>query len=242
MNTKQRTAIVTGASRGIGAAIASELVGQGYFVINLDRDAPTAEVPSLHVSVDLLDAKQTTDVLAEITHKHEVLCLVNNAGVGGPLRLEDVHLEAFDRLVHTNLRGAILCAQAVLPAMRRAHWGRIVNITSRAALGKEGRTLYGATKAGLISVTKTWALELGADGITVNAVGPGPINTQLFARSNPPGSPKTRAIIDSIPVKRIGEPEDVAHAVGFLISERASFITGQVLYVCGGLTVGSVGI
>ena len=241
MSIRQRTAIVTGGSRGIGAAIARELTRQNYFVINLDRDAPTADVPGLHVPVDLSDAKQAADTLARVTQEHEVLCLVNNAAVGGPLRLEEVHLDAFDRLVHTNLRAAILCAQAVLPAMRRAGWGRIVNITSRAALGKEGRTLYGATKAGLISVTKTWALELGAEGITVNAVGPGPINTELFARSNPPDSPKTRAIVNGIPVKRIGQPEDVANAVGFFASDAASFVTGQVLYVCGGLTVGSAG-
>jgi 3-oxoacyl-[acyl-carrier protein] reductase len=241
MSTPQRTAIVTGGSRGIGAAIARELVRYGFAVVNLDREAPPAGAPGLHVKVDLSDAGQLGEVLARVTREHEVLCLVNNAAVGGPLRLAEVHLEAFDRLVHTNLRAAILCAQAVLPAMRRARWGRIVNITSRAALGKEGRTLYGATKAGLISVTKTWALELGAEGITVNAVGPGPINTELFARSNPPDSPKTRAIIDGIPVKRIGEPEDVAHAVGFFASDAASFVTGQVLYVCGGLTVGNAG-
>ena len=241
MSDKQRKAIVTGASRGIGAAIARELDRQGLFVINLDRDPPAADGPGMHVQVDLSDATRLAEVLARVTREHDVLCLVNNAAVGGPLRLEEVHLDAFDRLVHTNLRAAILCAQAVLPAMRKARWGRIVNITSRAALGKEGRTLYGATKAGLISVTKTWALELGGDGITVNAVGPGPINTELFARSNPPDSPKTRAIVDGIPVRRIGEPQDVAHAVGFFASDAASFVTGQVLYVCGGLTVGNAG-
>jgi len=143
--------------------------------------------------------------------------------------------------VNTNLRAAMLCAQAVVPAMKQARQGRIVNLTSRAALGKEGRTIYAATKAGLIAMTKTWALELGAHGITVNAVGPGPINTALFARSNPPDSPRTRAIVEGIPVRRIGEPEDVAKAVAFFTAETSSFVTGQVLYVCGGLTVGSAG-
>jgi 3-oxoacyl-[acyl-carrier protein] reductase len=233
------TALVTGASRGIGAAIARKLTAQGMSVINLDRDPPSNATTTQHVPVDLADAGALADVLRRISQEHEVLCLVNNAAVGGPLKLEDVTVEAFDRLVDTNLRAAILCAQAVLPAMKRAGWGRIVNITSRAALGKEGRTIYGATKAGLISVTRTWALELGVSGITVNAVGPGPINTELFARSNPPESPKTRAIVEGIPLKRIGEPEDVADAVGFFASSSASFVTGQVLYVCGGLTVGN---
>lgn len=236
-----RTALVTGASRGIGAAIARVLSAQGMSVINLDRDAPVGESPAQFVQVDLSDTAQLQGVLARVTTRHEVQCLVNNAAVGGPLWLEDVSVEAFERLMNTNLRAAMLCAQAVAPAMKRAGWGRIVNLTSRAALGKEGRTIYAATKAGLIAMTKTWALELGPHGVTVNAVGPGPINTELFARSNPPDSPRTRAIVEAIPVRRIGQPEDVARAVGYFASEGASFVTGQVLYVCGGLTVGSAG-
>lgn len=237
-SSAHRVAIVTGASRGIGAAIARELAGQSFKVFNLDRDAPTSESAAEHVPVDLRDTEQLTNALFRITQANAVTCLVNNAAVGGPLWLEEVNATAFDLLVNVNLRASMLCAQAVLPAMKQAHWGRIVNITSRAALGKEGRTIYGATKAGLISMTRTWALELGAHGITVNAVGPGPINTELFANSNPPDSPRTQAIIDGIPVKRIGTPEDVAKAVGFFTADSSSFVTGQVLYVCGGLTVG----
>lgn len=239
--THKCAAIVTGASRGIGAAIARELSAQGMFVINLDRDPPAVPSEALHVQVDLSDSDRLAEVLARVTKEHDVLCLVNNAAVGGPLWLEEVNVQAFERLVNTNLRAAMLCAQAVIPAMKKARWGRIVNLTSRAALGKEGRTIYAATKAGLIGMTKTWSLELGPHGITVNAVGPGPINTELFARSNPPDSPKTRAIIDGIPVRRIGEPEDVAKAVCFFASESSSFVTGQVLFVCGGLTVGNAG-
>jgi NAD(P)-dependent dehydrogenase (short-subunit alcohol dehydrogenase family) len=125
--------------------------------------------------------------------------------------------------------------------MKAARFGRIVSISSRAALGKELRTVYSATKAALHGMTKTWALELGAHGITVNAVGPGPIDTELFRRVNPADSPRTKAIIEGIPVKRLGTPEDIAHAVASLLDERAGFITGQVLYVCGGMTVGNAG-
>lgn len=238
----QPTVVVTGGSSGIGAAIVEMLASRGMSVINLDKVAPVSGSKARHIQVDLTDLEQLRGVLAKLQQEEQVLCLVNNAGIGGPLWLEDVNMEAFERLVSVNLRAAILCAQAFLPAMKAAGWGRIVNVTSRSALGKEGRTIYSATKAGLIGVTKTWALELGAAGITVNAVGPGPIETELFKKSNPPGAPRTQAIVNGVPVKRLGQPHDVAHAVGFFLTPEASFITGQVLYVCGGLTVGSASV
>jgi NAD(P)-dependent dehydrogenase (short-subunit alcohol dehydrogenase family) len=122
--------------------------------------------------------------------------------------------------------------------MREANFGRIISIASRAALGKEERTVYAGSKAGLIGMTKTWALEMAQYGITVNAIGPGPIATELFTSGNPPSDPKTIKIVQSIPVKRMGQPEDVAHAVASLLDNRAGFITGQIHYVCGGMTVG----
>ena len=132
-----------------------------------------------------------------------------------------------------------MCAQALVPGMREAGFGRIVNIASRAALGKELRTAYSATKAGLQGMTRTWALEEGKQGITVNAVAPGPIATELFMNANPADSERTKAIVNSIPVGRMGTPDDVAHAAAFLLSTDAGFITGQTLYVCGGMTVGA---
>ena len=122
--------------------------------------------------------------------------------------------------------------------MKAAGKGRIVTISSRAALGKELRTAYSATKAGVIGLTRTWALELAPHGITVNAIGPGPIETELFKSANPHNSPRTQAIIRGVPVQRLGQPEDIAHAADFFLSDGASFVTGQVLYVCGGMTVG----
>jgi NAD(P)-dependent dehydrogenase (short-subunit alcohol dehydrogenase family) len=132
----------------------------------------------------------------------------------------------------------MLVAQGLQPSMQAARFGRIINISSRAALGKELRTVYSATKAGLLGMTRTWALELAPYGVTVNAIGPGPIATELFLSGNPPDSPKTKKILESIPLKRMGEPDDIAHAVASLLDDRAGYITGQVLYVCGGLTVG----
>jgi len=155
-----------------------------------------------------------------------------------PASLRDQTLTQLDESHALNLRAAVQCAQAVLDGMTAAGFGRIINMSSRAALGKELRTAYAAAKAGLIGLTRVWALELGPSGITVNAIGPGPIATDLFMQANPADSPRTRAIISSVPVGRLGQPEDVAHAAGFFLDERAGFVTGQTLYVCGGLTVG----
>ena len=236
-----RTALVTAASRGIGRGIAKRLASEGYTVLTLDREAPAELLPrEVYLKVDLSDAKATAAALAEVMNRHAPTRLVNNAGVVRPGALEDVTIEDLEAVVSLNLRCAVQCAQAVLPAMKAARLGRIVNIASRAALGKELRTAYAATKAGLIGMTKTWALELAAQGITVNAIGPGPIGTELFHAANPPDSPKTKAIIEGVPVKRLGTPEDIAHAAAFLLDERAGFVTGQVVYVCGGMTVGLV--
>lgn len=234
-----RTALVTAASRGIGRGIARRLAADGYMVLTLDREAPAELLPrEVYLEVDLSDGKATGAALAELVDRHAPTRLVNNAGLVRPGALEDVTVEDLEAVVSLNLRCAIQCAQAVLPAMKAAGLGRIVNISSRAALGKELRTAYAATKAGLIGMTKTWALELATHGITVNAIGPGPIGTELFHAANPPDSPKTRAIIEGVPVKRLGTPEDIAHAAAFLLDERAGFVTGQVVYVCGGMTVG----
>ena len=235
-------ALVTGASRGIGRAIASRLTADGYSVVTLDQAPPDQILPGeAFIPVDLADEAATAKALAIATATGPITRLVNNVGTVRPASLDEATSADLAAVVSLNLRCTLQCAQALLPAMRTARFGRIVSISSRAALGKELRTVYAATKAGIEGMTKTWALELGAYGITVNAVGPGPIGTELFHRVNPADSPRTRAIIDAIPVQRLGTPEDVAHAVASLLDERAGFITGQVLYVCGGMTVGNAG-
>ena len=235
----ERSVLVTGGSGGIGRAIITRCIADGYSIINLDRVAPkTLLKGETHYQADLTDPQATRDILQRITRDHQVLRVVNNAGFIRPGTLEDATLEDFDAVCALNLRAPMLVAQGLQPSMQAARFGRIINISSRAALGKELRTVYSATKAGLLGMTRTWALELAPYGVTVNAIGPGPIATELFVSGNPPDSPKTKKILESIPVKRMGEPEDIAHAVASLLDDRAGFITGQVLYVCGGMTVG----
>ena len=230
--------IVTGGSNGIGAAIVAARAAAGDRVINLDRDQPLAGAPGETLRVDLADRIALEEVLGEITAQHDVTRLVNNAGIALLSPIDAFDAEDFDRTMDVNMRAPALITKACLPAMKARGFGRIVNIASRAALGKGLRTSYAGSKGALISATRVWALELARHGITVNCVGPGPIGTELFHRVNPPESPVTRQIMEDIPVGRLGQPEDIAHAVDHFLSPRAGFVTGQTLYVCGGMTIG----
>ena len=168
--------------------------------------------------------------------------VIHNAGVIRPALLPDVTLEDFNALVNLHLSAAILLTQACLPAMKSAGYGRVVLVSSRAVLGLPTRTSYSATKAGMLGMARTWALELAPLGITVNVVAPGPIQTANFHGIVPEGSPQVERVIQGIPVKRLGQPDDVARAVMFFASPESGFITGQVLYVCGGTSVGSLAL
>jgi 3-oxoacyl-[acyl-carrier protein] reductase len=229
--------IVTGGAGSIGASIAERLTADGFNVVTVDREAPSHAFYTDHLGLDLSDAG-AKDAIAAFCADHRVTRVVNAAGVIMPASLEDTDVDNFDLVLQINARAAMLVVQGALPSMRRAGIGRIVNIASRVALGKELRTAYAASKAALIGMTRTWALELARDGITVNAISPGPIRTKLFDAANPADSPRTRAIIAGVPVGHLGEPRDVAAAVGFFCSSDARFVTGQTLYVCGGITVG----
>ncbi|WP_151633316.1 SDR family oxidoreductase [Noviherbaspirillum aerium] len=232
-------ALVTGAGAGIGRAIATRLAEDGFGVLTVDRQAPQRLTDGeIFVRADLADRADTARALEELVGGRSVAVLVNNVGTVRPAAIEDTTYADLEAVVALNLGCTLQCTQAVLPGMKQEGHGRIVNISSRAALGKELRTAYAATKAGLHGMTRTWALELAPYGITVNAVGPGPIGTELFHAVNPADSPRTEAIIKGVPVARLGTPDDIAHAVAFFSDARAGFVTGQVLYVCGGMTVG----
>ena len=233
MPSRERV-LITGAAAGIGLATAERCRAEGYEVIGIDRDGDG-------IRADLSLPAATAAALEEALRGGPITRLVNNVGTVRPGPVEAQSFEDLEAAVSLNLRCAIQAVQALLPGMKAAGFGRVVNISSRAALGKEQRTVYAATKSALIGMAKVWALELGAHGITVNAVGPGPIRTELFDRANPPNSPRTKAIINAIPVRRVGTPEDVANAIAFLLDRRTGFVTGQTLYVCGGMTVGVAG-
>lgn len=234
-------ALVTGGSAGIGRAIVSRLLESGREVVSLDLQPPgLTHVRLHHVAVDLSNAAATLRAAHEIAGSHKVTTVIHNAGVIRPAVLPELKLEDFNALVNLHLSAAIVLTQAALPAMKSAGFGRVVLVSSRAVLGLAARTAYSTTKAGMLGMARTWALELAPHGITVNVVAPGPIRTASFHGIVPEGSPQVERIIQGIPVKRLGEPDDVARAVMFFAERDAGFVTGQVLYVCGGTSVGSL--
>jgi NAD(P)-dependent dehydrogenase (short-subunit alcohol dehydrogenase family) len=230
-------ALVTGGSAGIGREVVKRLLARGDEVISLDLQASDLKVK--HYEVDLTDVEATRQLAAELKERR-ITTLVHNAGVIRPALLPAVALEDFDALVSLHLKSALILMQAVLPAMQAAKYGRVVLVSSRAVLGLPTRTSYSATKAGMLGMARTWALELAPAGITVNVVAPGPIRTANFHSVIPEGSPQVDKVVQAIPVKRLGEVADVGRAVMFFADRDAGFVTGQVLYVCGGTSVGTL--
>ena len=237
-------AVVTGGNTGIGAAIARALIDAGLDVISLSRRAPEFSHERLtHFEVDLTDAEATRQAAEEIAAAHRVTTFVHNAGAIRASLIESVDVADLTALTQLHLGAAITLLQAFLPAMKAARFGRVILISSRAALGLPTRTSYSATKAGMIGMARTWALELAPEGITVNVVAPGPIaDTEMFESVMSPDSERGQALARSIPVKRLGRSADVARAVVFFAAPASDFITGQTLFVCGGASVGSLTI
>jgi NAD(P)-dependent dehydrogenase (short-subunit alcohol dehydrogenase family) len=238
----ERKAIVTGGSTGIGVAIISALLEQDYEVIALARRPAGLKSPRLRsVQVDLADVEATRAAVSEIAAREAITTIVHNAGATLEKPVEAVLTADIDTLAHLHLTAALTLVQANLPAMRAARFGRIVLVSSRAVLGLAKRTAYAATKAGMLGLARTWSLELAPDGITVNVVAPGPIeDTEMFESAVEKGSARRVALAQSIPVRRLGTPADVARAVLFFTDPGAGFVTGQTLYVCGGASVGSL--
>ncbi len=235
-----KTALITGGSAGIGAEICRCLVSAGYQVVNLSRRK--ASIPGVEsVAVDLTDNAATVAAARQVAKRHPATTLIHNAGAIREKPVEEVTPEDLQALANLHLGAAIALLQANLPVMKDGGYGRVVLMSTRAVVGLAKRTVYAATKAGVIGMARTWALELARHGITVNAVAPGPIaETEMFHDVIPKGSPALAKVAQSIPVGRLGRPEDVARAVMFFLGPEAGFVTGQTLFVCGGTSAGSL--
>jgi 2-hydroxycyclohexanecarboxyl-CoA dehydrogenase len=230
-----RTAVVTGGSSGIGRAIVERLRKDGYQVAVLDL-APTDS--TFEYKVDVTDRAQIDGALTEIRNElGPITILVNGAGLELYKRFGNITFDNWRRVIDVNLNGVFHCVQAVLPDMVDAGWGRIVNISSSSAhSGQPFMSAYVSAKSAVNGLTKSLALEYGPSGITVNAVPPGFIDTPMLRRSEEKGllGGSIDQHIDKTPVRRVGQPEDIAAACSFLISEEAGYITGQILGVNGG--------
>jgi 3-oxoacyl-[acyl-carrier protein] reductase len=235
---QKRTFIVTGGTKGIGLATAHRLIDEGHRVIAMARSRSNLSNKAEFVSVDFADSESTDQVLKSLVSRFEIDGVVNNVGLVKVSSLEQVTNEDFFAAMDLNVRSAIQVTQSILTGMKARKWGRVVNITSLTTLGIANRSSYAASKAALLSLTRTWALELATAGITVNAVSPGPTETELFRQNNPAGSEAEKKYIDFVPMGRLGQPEEIASSIRFLLSNDAAFITGQTLWVDGGASIG----
>ena len=234
-----RSIVITGASKGIGRATADALVEGGWSVIGVARSSP-ANFPGVFIKTDLADRKKTQDLADDLIARGNVVGIVNNVGVARHERLDAVDPDVFAMVMDLNVRPALQLTQALLPGMRAARFGRIINITSLVTRGLAFRSSYAAAKAALESITRTMAIELAADGITANAIAPGPTETELFRSNNPQGSEGEARYLSRVPMRRFADPSEVAAAIAFLASKTAAFITGQTLFVDGGASLGTL--
>lgn len=247
--TEPRTAIVTGAARGIGAAVAQRLAADGHrvAVVDLDEQACSGTVDAitsaggsaLAVGADVSSESDVTAAVERIAGELGApTIVVNNAGVLRDNLLFKMSVDDWDTVMGVHLRGSFLVTKAAQKHMVEAGWGRVVNLSSTSALGNRGQANYSAAKAGLQGFTKTLAIELGKFGVTANAIAPGFIQTDMTAataeRVGVPFDDFIKYSAEQIPVQRVGQPEDIAHTASFLASEGAGFVSGQVIYVAGG--------
>ncbi|MCA0155621.1 SDR family oxidoreductase [Tsukamurella sp. M9C] len=245
----QRIAIVTGAARGIGAEVARRLASDGHAVAVLDLDDAACRAVAdqitaaggraIGVGVDVSDEEKVTAAVTRVADELGApTILINNAGILRDNLLFKMSVSDWDQVMAVHLRGAFLMSREVQKYQTKEGWGRIVNLSSTSALGNRGQANYSAAKAGMQGLTKTLAIELGKFGVTANAIAPGFIATDMTAataeRIGVPFEDFKAFSAKEIPVQRVGEPADIAHAASFFASEGAGFVSGQVLYVAGG--------
>jgi NAD(P)-dependent dehydrogenase (short-subunit alcohol dehydrogenase family) len=246
MRLEGRVALITGAGSGIGEATARRFAREGAIVVVNDVDVELARpvvtelqaagARALFVEADVTNRGEVEAMMNHVVGEFGRLdVLVNNAGINRDAMSHKMTEEQWDQVLTVNLKGTFLCAQAALVRMRERGWGRVINTSSIGALGNIGQANYAASKAGVIGLTRTLALEYAKFGITVNCVAPGPVMTRMLA-----GVPEAirEKIVAKVPTGRIARPEEIAGVHAFLASEDAVFITGQVLFVDGGMSVG----
>lgn len=247
MSIKKRVALITGSGSGIGRAIAIKLAQQGSSIVinDLQQEKVDQTVSEIKEITD-----QVIGVKANVTKKEEVKqlfekasenfgsidILVNNVGIAKDKKIENLSEEDWDSVLDVNLKSYFLCTQAAVPYFKNQKYGRIVNISSRAWLGGHGQANYSAAKGGIVSLTRTTAIELAKHNVTANCIAPGLIDTPLFRSFR--DDVKER-LLKIQPIDRIGEPSEVGNAVAFFASDDAGYVTGQVLHVCGGKSLGA---
>jgi NAD(P)-dependent dehydrogenase (short-subunit alcohol dehydrogenase family) len=235
--TTKRTFLVTGATKGIGRALSQRLADSGHRVVGVAREKDPG-FPGILASIDLADSRASSEAFADLARRYAFDGVVNNAGLARLHPVGEIELADVDDMLRVNLHATIRTVQAILPTLKEKGWGRIVNVTSLVTVGIAMRSGYAAAKAAVNSLTRTWAIELAETGITVNAVAPGPVETEMFRRNTPAGSEAEGRFLSMIPMRRLGNPQEIAAAISFLLSEDAGFITGQILFVDGGGSIG----
>ena len=241
------TAIVTGGGKGLGLGIAKDLALNGCRVALWDLDQAALDAAVTEVSATGSEANPFKVDVSSQDHVERAVqdlvgrtgridILVNNAGIAGDQLISKMEVDFWERVLRVNLTSQFICSKAVIPLMVEKKFGRIINISSRAWLGNRGQTAYSSSKGGVVSFTRSLALEFARSGITVNAIAPGIVDTPLFGTLKPDVQ---EGLKRSVPMQRLGLPEDVANAVRFFALPSSHYVTGQLLYVCGGRSLSS---